>query len=69
MASLERGSFTMVLSVPLMLEFESAAKRLIGEIPLSEMDIDDILDYVCAVAEHHKIHFLWRPFLNNTLPE
>lgn len=57
--------FEMNVSVPLVLEYEAAAKRLIGEIPLTERDIDDILDYICAVANRKQIFYLWRPFLRD----
>jgi putative PIN family toxin of toxin-antitoxin system len=62
---IDSGKFEANLSVPLVLEYEDAAKRLIGEIPLTERDIDDILDYVCTVAQHRKIYYLWRPFLTD----
>jgi putative PIN family toxin of toxin-antitoxin system len=60
------GRFDVHISVPLILEYEDAAKRLAGsEILLSEQEIDDVIDYICAEAEHHRIHFLWRPFLKD----
>ena len=37
--------FGLHLSVPLLLEYEQVAKRLLGQIPLTEREIDDILDY------------------------
>ncbi len=58
-------AFEVNISVPLVLEYESVAKRLLGEIPLSEQEIDDILDYVCLVAHHHRIFYLWRPMLRD----
>lgn len=62
---LEHGLFETNLSVPLMLEYEDAAKRLLGKIALTEDDVDDILDYVCAAANRRKIFYLWRPFLKD----
>ncbi|MBI3422263.1 MAG: putative toxin-antitoxin system toxin component, PIN family [Acidobacteria bacterium] len=62
---IDSGKYEANISVPLVLEYEDAAKRLVGEIPLTERDIDDILDYICAVANHHKIYYLWRPFLSD----
>jgi predicted nucleic acid-binding protein len=47
------------------LEYESAAKRFSRTLGLKYSDIDDILDYICTVAEHRKIHFLWRPALRD----
>lgn len=62
---LESVKFEANVSVPLVLEYEDAARRLIGEIPLTERDIDDILDYVCKVANRRKVFYLWRPFLKD----
>jgi putative PIN family toxin of toxin-antitoxin system len=57
--------FETNISVPLILEYEDAAKRLIGEISLTARDIDNILDYVCAIANHRAIFYLWRPYLKD----
>ena len=57
--------FDINISVPLILEYEDVAKRLIGDIALTEQDIDDIIDYMCAVANRRKISYLWRPFLRD----
>jgi len=43
----------------------AAADALVGEIPLTERAIDDVLDYICKVAHHRKIYYLWRPFLSD----
>ena len=39
------GKYEANISVPLALEYEETAKRLIGEIALTVSEIDDILDY------------------------
>lgn len=57
--------FGINVSVPLILEYEDAAKRFLGEIPLTEQDIDDIIDYICAVASRREVSYLWRPFLRD----
>ena len=62
---LDSGKFEMNVSVPLVLEYEDAAKRLVGEIPLTEQDVDYILDYICKIARHRRVFFLWRPFLGD----
>ena len=62
---IDSGQYEANISVPLVLEYEDTAKRFVGEIPLTERDIDDILDYICAVANQHKIYYLWRPFLSD----
>jgi len=60
-----RDSFQLSISVPLVLECESAAKRVSKLVGLTYSDIDDIVDYICKVAEHSDIYYLWRPFLKD----
>ncbi|MBF0396296.1 MAG: putative toxin-antitoxin system toxin component, PIN family [Desulfobacterales bacterium] len=62
---LESGKYECNFSVPLILEYEDVAKRLINEIPLTATDIDNIIDYLCSVGNYRKIFYLWRPFLND----
>jgi len=57
--------FEISVSVPLILEYEDAAKRLGREFGLTHADIEDILDYVCSVADLREIHYLWRPILKD----
>ena len=57
--------FQLSVSVPLVLEYEDAAKRISRLVGLSHADIDDILDYICKAAEHREIYYLWRPFLRD----
>ena len=57
--------FKASVSVPLILEYEDAVKRLGRELGLSHHDIDDILDYICGATERREIHFLWRPILKD----
>jgi putative PIN family toxin of toxin-antitoxin system len=57
--------FEINVSVPLVLEYEKAATLLIRRGGLLARDIDDILDYICTVARHRKIFYLWRPFLRD----
>mgnify|MGYP005845337751 CR=1 FL=1 len=60
-----QGSFDIVLSVPLVLEYESATKRQSRQLGLTHQDIDDVIDYLCSVGIHRQIYFLWRPYLRN----
>jgi predicted nucleic acid-binding protein len=49
--------FEINLSVPLALEYEDVAKRP-GLVPaVSPQDVDDLIDYLCAVAHRHTIFF------------
>jgi putative PIN family toxin of toxin-antitoxin system len=59
------GRFTINLSVPLVLEYEAVLTRPEAGVPLSHQAIADVLDYHCAVARHHQIFYLWRPFLRD----
>ncbi|TAN41224.1 MAG: putative toxin-antitoxin system toxin component, PIN family [Nitrospirae bacterium] len=60
-----QGHFDINISVPLALEYEKSAKKIIDEIKLSSEDIDDVLDYICSIARPWKIFYLWRPFLKD----
>lgn len=57
------GRFEIHVSVPLILEYEDVILRQSGEIGLSHLDVMDLIDSLCALAQHHEIYFLWRPFL------
>jgi len=57
--------FEIQVSVPLVLEYESAARRVAPSVGLSAQDVADIIDYVCRVANRRKIFFLWRPLLKD----
>ena len=58
--------FGLNLSVPLFLEYEQVATRLVGQIALTETDINDILDYLCRTATHRRVYYLWRPLSIST---
>ena len=47
---IDRSTFEINLSVPVLLEYEDVTKRLLGQIPLTEIDIDHILDYLSGMA-------------------
>lgn len=58
------GKFDISLSVPLLIEYEAISKRKKFE-HLIDRDIDDLLNYLCKVADKRDIFFLWRPFLKD----
>jgi len=62
---IDSGKFEVNVSVPLVLEYEDAAKRLIGRTALTTRDIDNIINYICAVANRGTVFYLWRPFLRD----
>ena len=59
------SKFEFYLSVPLVLEYEAVAKRMSRSIGLTHQDIDDVIDYMCTIGKHRKVHFLWRPNLKD----
>lgn len=59
------GIFDIHLSIPLVLEYEDVLKRREFADWWTLADADDVLDYVCSVGKHHKIWYLWRPFLHD----
>ena len=57
------GQFDIAVSVPLVLEYEDAMLRHRGALTMGQ--VGDVLDYVCSVARHHRVFFLWRPLLRD----
>jgi len=60
---IDSGKFEINLSTPLVAEYEEVLLREISH--LSKSEINDILDYLCKVANRHKIFYLWRPVLKD----
>lgn len=65
MSLIKSEKFQLNLSVPLVIEYEAIAKKMIGEITLNEKEIDNILDFVISKANRWKIYYLWRPQLKD----
>lgn len=57
------GVFDIVVSVPLVLEYEDAMLRRRGA--LSAQEVGDVVDYICSVARRQPIFYLWRPLLRD----
>ena len=57
------GRFDIHDSVPLILEYEDVIQRQRATLGLSNRDVSDFINSLCALAQHHEIYFLWRPFL------
>lgn len=53
------------VSVPLVFEYEDAMRRQATALDMPATVVDDVLDFVCAVAHHQEIFFLWRPILRD----
>jgi putative PIN family toxin of toxin-antitoxin system len=59
------GLFDIVVSVPVVLEYEDALLRQLSSTKLRKSDITSIVDYLCSVGKHQEIFFLWRPLLRD----
>ncbi|WP_447970201.1 putative toxin-antitoxin system toxin component, PIN family [Nitrospira sp. M1] len=62
---IEQGIVTISLSTALLFEYEEILKRSRATLKLTVREIEQLLDYFCHVSEHHKIFFLWRPYLKD----
>jgi predicted nucleic acid-binding protein len=56
----DSGKFQLNVSTPLIAEYEEILRR---ETP--HINAADVVDYLCAIANRHKIFFLWRPVLRD----
>ena len=63
LAKLADRQYQLHVSTPLITEYEAVLKR--GSLMLSDSQIDDIIDFLCAQAVHHQIFYLWRPALKD----
>ncbi len=62
---IDTGQFDIHLSVPLVLEYTEVLLRELSNLYLSEEEVDELIDFYCAVGMQHEIFFLWRPFLRD----
>ncbi|MDE2417374.1 MAG: putative toxin-antitoxin system toxin component, PIN family [Burkholderiales bacterium] len=63
LSMVEHDRFQLHVSIALVAEYEAVLKR--GSLALSESQIDDVVDFLCSRAHHHKIYYLWRPVLKD----
>ena len=59
---LPSDEFSIAISVPLVLEYEDALKRLESS-AITSQDIGNFVEFLCKIGHHQEIFFLWRPFL------
>jgi len=59
------GQFDIHLSVPLVFEYEGVLLRELPHLQVTQEAVEALIDFHCAVATHHPIFFLWRPFLRD----
>jgi len=60
---IEKGKIKPVLSTALLFEYEDVLKKNKKILKIKDSDIEVILDNLCALSNHQKIYFLWRPYL------
>ena len=53
----------IALSSPLLFEYEDVLKRNQAVLNLSDAEVEQVLDNLCALADFQAIYFLWRPCL------
>ncbi len=58
-------AFDVAVSVPLVLEYESALLRHVPDTALDAEDVLAIVDYICLIAKRQAIFLLWRPLLRD----
>jgi len=62
---LDTGKFETHLSVALVLEYEEVLMRYRLNLGLSQDDVTDLVDALCALSQLHEIHYQWRPYLRD----
>ncbi len=60
-----KGQFEINLSVPLVMEYEEVLMREVAGRHVPRSVVEDVLDFHCDVARHHRVFFLWRPTLRD----
>ena len=61
--------YKIAVSVPLVMEYEAILKKKLVPHLYSEEDIDDVINYLCSIAIHTKIYYLWRPYLKDAFDD
>ena len=56
-------TFELVISVPLVLEYEDAVLRQIDALVYTSEEVREIIDFLCWAGEATPIYYLWRPLL------
>jgi putative PIN family toxin of toxin-antitoxin system len=60
-----RSMFAQNISTPLILEYESVAKRELPSLTVTAQEVDAILDMICKNSEACTVSFRWRPYLKD----
>ena len=65
LSSLVADRFDIVVSTPLILEYEAALLRHSPATAFSPEDVGTLVDSICSIAQHQEIFYLWRPILRD----
>lgn len=69
MSLLPDERFSLVVSVPLVVEYQDVLTRQALASAITTEDIIDFVDFLCEVAIRQDIFFLWRPSLPDPMDE
>ncbi len=61
--AIDQGRVRIVLSTPLLFEYEDVLKRNQAVLSLRDTEVDVVLDNLCALADFQVVYFSWRPCL------
>lgn len=65
LALVGRGRFEILISVPLVIEYEDVLTRGLPPQSSKRVVMERILDYLCAAGRRQEVFFLWRPHLRD----
>jgi putative PIN family toxin of toxin-antitoxin system len=65
MQHIHHPEIQVVVSVPLVLEYEKVALAHQEQLIFSVEDLHAYIDYLCSIAHRQEIYYLWRPFLRD----
>lgn len=58
---LNDNKFQVNISTTLIFEYEDVLKREYQNLRLDSEDIENVINTICLIANHHEIYYLWRP--------
>lgn len=61
----DRGEFEVVLSVPLIAEYDDVCHRPESGIPIPAPAVDDVINRIAQLGRQQAIHYLWRGILSD----
>lgn len=65
MEMLAEEKFEIGVTTPLILEYESVCKRLIGSTHVTSDDVDHLIDYLCQIGRRSIVYYRVRPSVND----